>query len=183
MKIIYTDNTALSSFNFKTEAMKKVNMLSTGELTLIEDILSESYPDGIEATKLNDMFTYDFDMICEMLGISNPFETEETDDELEDFEVDVEACYEVWALGYAENNEITDCEILLGEFSDFGEAINYAKNTVTLEVCLEQLAKENKAEAFNEGVTYFCIEVQTVIPTADGGTENIDTAWHKIIEI
>ena len=71
MKIIYKDNTALSSFNFKAEAMKKVNMLSTNELALIEDILSESYPDGIEATKLNDMFTYDFDMICEMLGIPN----------------------------------------------------------------------------------------------------------------
>ena len=183
MKIIYKDNTALSSFNFKAEAMKKVNMLSTNELALIEDILSESYPDGIEATKLNDMFTYDFDMICEMLGIPNPLETEETDDELDDFEVNEEVCYEVWALGYSDNNEITDCEILLGEFSDFGEAINYAKNTVTLEVCLEQLAKENNVETFTEGVTYFCIEVQTVIPTADGGTENIDTAWHKIIEI
>ena len=102
---------------------------------------------------------------------------------IDNFEVNEEVCYEVWALGYSDNNEITDCEILLGEFSDFGEAINYAKNTVTLEVCLEQLAKENNVETFTEGVTYFCIEVQTVIPTADGGTENIDTAWHKIIEI
>jgi hypothetical protein len=102
-------------------------------------------------------------------------------EELEDFDTNEEVTYLVCALGYDENDELTDCEVYLEEFEDPAEAIAFA-NTVDLEKLL-QYAAEQKADISE--TAYFNLEVETVVPfdAPDEGTENIDTIWETQINI
>ena len=73
MKIISEQK--LRHFDFWGGAKEKVKMLSYEELDIIElELEMMYYPEGIEETKLNDIFWFDDDFIAQILGFED-FET------------------------------------------------------------------------------------------------------------
>lgn len=99
-------------------------------------------------------------------------------EDLGDFPEDSTVGYEVWALGYDENDEITDTEILIAEYADPDKAIEHAKR-VTLQTLNEMDYEKPIAD-----VAYFSIEVETVVEdldSEDGETINIGTIYHDEI--
>lgn len=68
MKI--TDEVSLKDFYFWSGGAESANHLSDDELDRFEEMLdSEFYPNGIDATSLNDLFWFDFSFVCESLGL------------------------------------------------------------------------------------------------------------------
>ena len=59
---------ALSNFEFWAGAADRVKYLTENELEAIEQELDEIYPDGMGETQLNDLFWFDFDFICRLIG-------------------------------------------------------------------------------------------------------------------
>ena len=97
-------------------------------------------------------------------------------EDLEEIPDDTEVNYEVWALGYTCDEELTDAEILVGEFDDPDAAI----------ACAEKVSFKSLHEAGyeepDEETVYFSIEVETVIEDPDdedGGTMNIGTIYSR----
>ncbi len=66
--MIVTNNISLDHFEFWGNAQSLAKNLTTNEFATIEAILEDTYPDGISATDLNDMFFFDGDTIAEWLG-------------------------------------------------------------------------------------------------------------------
>lgn len=102
-------------------------------------------------------------------------------EDLEDFEEDTPVTYEVWAIGYDENNVITDTDMWLTEFEDPDEAVEYAKQ-VTLADVIHQAAKNDSTAKAIVSIKYISIEVETVIADYDG-TMNVGTIYKKQIMI
>ena len=69
---IYTEQ-SLRNFEFWSGAKDTVKYLTSDELDTIEEMLEDSFPDGIGETELNDIFWFEDDMIAEWLGY-NDFE-------------------------------------------------------------------------------------------------------------
>ena len=69
---IYTEQ-SLRNFEFWSGAKDTVKYLTLEELDTIEEILEDSFPDGIGETELNDILWFEDDMIAEWLGY-NDFE-------------------------------------------------------------------------------------------------------------
>lgn len=97
-------------------------------------------------------------------------------EDIEDIPEDSEVSYEVWALGYDEDEDCTDAEYLLGEFDDPDAAI----------ACAEKVSFKSLREAVyeepDEETVYFSIEVETVVEDPDdddGGTMNIGTIYSR----
>lgn len=86
--------------------------------------------------------------------------------------------YEVWAIGYDENNRVTDTEVLLETFEDPGKAVEYAK-ALTLADIIRHPKVEN---APIHEIDSLLIEVETVIDDVHG-TCNVDTVYQKTIQI
>lgn len=102
-------------------------------------------------------------------------------EDVEDFDADTPVVYEVWALGYGENDMVTDAEMLIEEFTDPDLAIERAKQ-LTLADIVYQAADECEAED-SQTIKRISIEVETVIPDAEDeeGTINIGTIFRKDI--
>lgn len=66
--MIIKSETSLEYFEFWSGAKQLAEKLSSKEFDTIEAILSEEYPDGMDATGLNDLFAYDGDTIASWLG-------------------------------------------------------------------------------------------------------------------
>ena len=66
MKIYREDS--LSNFEFWSGAIDTVKYLIDSELQEIEDILHDSYPEGMDETEINDLFWFEDDVIAEWLG-------------------------------------------------------------------------------------------------------------------
>ena len=64
MKIIQ----CLNDFKFWGEAKDNVKYINEENLTLIELVLEEMYPEGIEENMLNDLFRFDIDEVAKILG-------------------------------------------------------------------------------------------------------------------
>ena len=62
--------TALHNFEFWGGASEKVSYLTQSELDEIESILEVVNPDGIDETELNDMFWFNFDYVCNLIGLT-----------------------------------------------------------------------------------------------------------------
>ena len=77
---------SLRDFEFWGQAQKNVELLTERQLDEVEQILEDSYPDGIDATDLNDLFAYDFDTVCEWLGTTYEELTGEDEDNEEEDE-------------------------------------------------------------------------------------------------
>lgn len=69
MKIFKEES--LRYFDFWSGAKENAKELSGEQLDNLEIILEDAYPDGIDATTLNDMMWFEFDTIKEWLGIEN----------------------------------------------------------------------------------------------------------------
>lgn len=77
---IFSDN-SLREFNFWCGAEENAKELSGEQLDNLESILEDAYPDGIDATDLNDMMWFEFDTIKEWLGIEDEEYEEEYEEE------------------------------------------------------------------------------------------------------
>lgn len=69
MKIFKEES--LRYFDFWSGAKENAKELSGEQLDNLETILEDAYPDGIDATTLNDMMWFEFDTIKEWLGIED----------------------------------------------------------------------------------------------------------------
>lgn len=85
--------------------------------------------------------------------------------------------YMICAIGYAEDQTVTDCELYFNELSDPDKAIELAKH-LDIELLLQAVA--DQGQDMSE-VSYFQVEVETLIASEDG-TENIDTIWENQIK-
>ena len=67
---------SLADFDFWSGAKNNAAMLTNEELEQFGDLLEDCYPDGIDATTLNDIMWFDFEWVCEMLGLDYDPETD-----------------------------------------------------------------------------------------------------------
>ena len=93
---------------------------------------------------------------------------------------DIPVMYEVWAIGYDEENNITEAEVLLGTFTDPDEAVSLAKDITLPEVV--NIAADDQCDITTEIYT-ISVEVETVVPEEDGSTMNIGTVYRKTLEV
>ena len=72
-----TIKTEQSLWNFEFWGGAKINaeQLTNEEFDTLENELEDLYPDGMTDTEINDLFWFDFEWICEMLGLSYNDET------------------------------------------------------------------------------------------------------------
>ena len=92
---------------------------------------------------------------------------------LDDFDAK-DATYQVWVLGYDENENITDFEVMVDESKDAESMIEYATNYVEEEHYGDM--------AFPDEVKYIEVLVETVVDLEDYN-ENVGTLFSKIIKI
>ena len=92
---------------------------------------------------------------------------------LDDFEAK-DATYQVWVLGYDENEHITDFEVMVNESKDAESMVEYA----------ERYVEEERYETmtFPDEVKYIEVLVETVVDLEDYD-ENVGTLFSKIIKI
>ena len=92
---------------------------------------------------------------------------------LDDFDAK-DATYQVWVLGYDENENITDFEVMVDESKDAESMIEYATNYVEEE--------RYGTMAFPDDVKYIEVLVETVADLEDYN-ENVGTLFSKIVKI
>ena len=103
---------------------------------------------------------------------------DEFDELLEELKLDdfnaKDATYQVWVLGYDENENITDFEAMVNESKDAESMVEYATNYVEEE--------RYGTMAFPDEVKYIEVLVETVVDLEDYD-ENVGTLFSKIIKI
>ena len=103
---------------------------------------------------------------------------DEFDELLEELNLDCfdakDVTYQVWVLGYDENENITDFEVKINESKDAESMIEYATNYV------EEEHYENLK--FPDEGKYIEVLVETVVDLEDYN-ENVGTLFSKIIKI
>lgn len=77
---------SLTDFEFWSGARDTVKYLGDNELDIIESILEDLYPDGMEDVQINDIFWFEDDWIAEMLGYEDFEAIMHRDDEEEEDE-------------------------------------------------------------------------------------------------
>ena len=92
---------------------------------------------------------------------------------LDDFDAK-DAMYQVWILGYDENENITDFEVVLNESKDAESMVDFAKNYVEEE--------RYGTMTFPKEVKYIEVLVETIVEL-DGYDENVGTLFSKIIKV
>ena len=92
---------------------------------------------------------------------------------LDDFDAK-DATYQVWVLGYDENENITDFEVMIDESKDAESMVEYATNYVEEE--------RYGTMAFPDEVKYIEVLVETVVDL-ENYDENVGTLFSKIIKI
>ena len=92
---------------------------------------------------------------------------------LDDFDAK-DATYQVWVLGYDENENITDFEVMVNESKDAESMVEYAENYVEEE--------RYGTMTFPDEVKYIEVLVETVVDLEDYN-ENVGTLFSKIIKI
>lgn len=98
-------------------------------------------------------------------------------EDLEDFEDDTVVTYEVWAIGYDEDDAVTDTDLYLGEFNDPDQAVDVAKN-LTLSDIIQRASEEDNVVP-DEPVSRISIEVETVIENEESETMNVGTIYKR----
>ena len=92
---------------------------------------------------------------------------------LDDFDAK-DATYQVWVLGYDENENITDFEIMIDESKDAESMVEYAETYVEEE-------RYGTMTVPNE-VKYIEVLVETVVDL-EGYNENVGTLFSKIVKV
>jgi hypothetical protein len=98
-------------------------------------------------------------------------------EDLEDFEDDTVVTYEVWAIGYDEDDAVTDTDLYLGEFNDPDQAVDVAKK-LTLSDIIQRASEEDNVVP-DEPVSRISIEVETVIENEESETMNVGTIYKR----
>ena len=103
---------------------------------------------------------------------------DEFDELLEELNLDdffaKDATYQVWVLGYDENENITDFEVMVDESKDAESMVEYAERYVEEE--------RYGTMTFPDEVKYIEVLVETVVDLEDYN-ENVGTLFSKIIKI
>ena len=103
---------------------------------------------------------------------------DEFDELLEELNLDdffaKDATYQVWVLGYDENENIADFEVMVNESKDAESMVEYANNYVEEE--------RYGTMEFPDEVKYIEVLVETVVDLEDYD-ENVGTLFSKIIKI
>ena len=103
---------------------------------------------------------------------------DEFDELLEDLNLDdfdaKDATYQVWVLGYDENENITDFEVMIDESKDAKSMVECATNYVEEE--------RYGTMTFPDEVKYIEVLVETVVDLEDYN-ENVGTLFSKIVKI
>ena len=92
---------------------------------------------------------------------------------LDDFDAK-DATYQVWVLGYDENENITDFEVMVNESKDAESMVEYATNYIEEE--------RYGTMTFPDEVKYIEVLVETVVDLEDYN-ENVGTLFSKIVKI
>ena len=92
---------------------------------------------------------------------------------LDDFDAK-DATYQVWVLGYDENEHITDFEVMIEESKDAESMVEYATSYVEEE--------RYGTMTFPDEVKYIEVLVETIV-NLEGYDENVGTLFSKIIKI
>ena len=92
---------------------------------------------------------------------------------LDDFDAK-DATYQVWVLGYDENENITDFEIMIDESKDAESMVEYAETYVEEE--------RYGTMIFPDEVKYIEVLVETVVDL-EGYDENVGTLFSKIVKV
>lgn len=95
---------------------------------------------------------------------------------LEDFDAK-DASYEVWAIGYDCDGEITDTELLLGTFENPDDVVQFAAILTWADI----KAEADGAEEFIKTSDMISIEVETVVDDGEDGTMNVGTIFAKSV--
>ena len=102
----------------------------------------------------------DFDELLEELNLDDFFAKDAT--------------YQVWVLGYDENEHITDFEVMVNKSKDAESMVEYAERYVEEE--------RYGTMTFPDEVKYIEVLVETVVDLEDYN-ENVGTLFSKIIKI
>ena len=105
--------------------------------------------------------------------MENSFDELSEELKLDDFDAK-DATYQVWVLGYDENENITDFEVMVDESKDAESMVEYAENYIEEE--------RYGTMAFPDEVKYIEVLVETVVDLEDYD-ENVGTLFSKIIKI
>ncbi len=104
---------------------------------------------------------------------------------VEDIEVpeDIPVMYEVWAIGFDEQDELTGASMVLGTFEDPDMAVEYAKALTLADVV--NLAADDEYADLTVETHSISIEVETVVPSDDEDelNMNVGTVYKKRLEI
>ena len=92
---------------------------------------------------------------------------------LDDFDAK-DATYQVWVLGYDENERITDFEVMVNESKDAESMVEYAETYVEEE--------RYGTITFPDEVKYIEVLVETIVDL-EGYDENVGNLFSKIIKI
>lgn len=65
---IYKEDT-LSNFEFWAGGKDNAERLTSKELDELTNILEDICPDGMDETQINDLLWFDFEYVCEWLGL------------------------------------------------------------------------------------------------------------------
>lgn len=65
---------SLTSFEFWGGASLNARMLKYDELEDVEMMLEDIYPDGMGETLINDLFWFEFDFVCSLIGLEYDIE-------------------------------------------------------------------------------------------------------------
>lgn len=68
--MVVSEEIALKDFPFWGQAARNAALLTEKELRDIDMWINVIYDDPIDKTFVNDLFAYDFDTVCEGLGLS-----------------------------------------------------------------------------------------------------------------
>jgi gas vesicle protein len=125
------DDISLRNFQPWSGAVDNFNSLSYEELDQIEATLEELYPDGISETTINDLFWFDFETICEWLGIKTEYEIKdeieekqaEIDSLMDDYKSDIEDMEESEIKDYFAEYYKDDIDILKDEIEELKEEL------------------------------------------------------------
>jgi hypothetical protein len=61
--------TSLTAFQWWGGADLNARMLSLSELDMLDDMLMELYPNGMSETLINDIMWFEFEAVCDLLGL------------------------------------------------------------------------------------------------------------------
>lgn len=67
MKI--TTEQSLRYFEFWSGAKDNAEMMTAEELDSVENELEALYPEGMTDTEINDLFWFDFEYVCDLIGL------------------------------------------------------------------------------------------------------------------